>query len=319
MSRRIECCLSSHTDANRRLARHVVGIGLGIGLSLILWVAAMARADAAPERIAPGDTVDVQVWQEPDLSGPLHVDQDGTISHVLLGRVAAAGKTCDELAAAMREQLEHSYLRAPRVVVTLRESARRTASVLGPVERPGAHPVRENMRVLDLLVAAGGLTPGAGSTAVLLHPTTASQAAPGVPDGSSPGAPAELDLQALLRGGDAASNPPVLPGDVLIVSRAATGAAAMAEGPMPRIRVVGEVARPGTYSLSQAPTILDAVLLAGGLTEYAAGNRARIVRGSGERRTETRVRLGDLMSGSADAQNVELKDGDLVVVPQSFF
>ena len=63
----------------------------------------------------------------------------------------------------------------------------------------------------------------------------------------------------------------------------------------------------------------DAVLLAGGLTEYAAGNRARIVRGSGERRTETRVRLGDLMSGSADAQNVELKDGDLVVIPQSFF
>ena len=254
-----------------------------------------------------------------DLSGPLHVDEDGTVSHVLLGRVTAAGKTCDELAEELRSRLERSYLRAPRVVVTLRESARRTASVLGPVERPGAHPVHEHMRVLDLLIAAGGLTPGAGSTAVLLHPTAANPAAPAAPDGNSPAAPAELDLQALLRGGDAASNPPVGPGDVLIVSRAATGAAAMAEGPMPRVRVVGEVARPGTYSLSQAPTVLDAVLLAGGLTEYAAGNRARIVRGSGERRTETRVRIGDLMSGSSDAQNLELKDGDLVVVPQSYF
>jgi polysaccharide biosynthesis/export protein len=295
------------------------GAGLGIGLSLLLVAATMARADAGPERIAPGDTIEVQVWQETDLSGPLHVDEDGTVSHVLLGRVAAAGKTCDELAEELRSRLERSYLRAPRVVVTLRESARRTASVLGPVERPGAHPVHEHMRVLDLLVAAGGLTPGAGSTAVLLHPTAANQAAPTAPDGNSPAAPAELDLQALLRGGDAASNPPIGPGDVLIVSRAATGAAAMAEGPMPRVRVVGEVARPGTYSLSQAPTVLDAVLLAGGLTEYAAGNRARIVRGSGERRTETRVHIGDLMSGSSDAQNLELKDGDLVVVPQSYF
>jgi polysaccharide export outer membrane protein len=276
------------------------------------------RADPGPERIEPGDTVDVQVWQESDLSGPLRVDQDGTVSHVLLGRVVAAGKTCDELAEELRARLEHSYLRSPRVVVTLRESARRTASVLGPVERPGAHPVREHMRVLDLLVAAGGLTPGAGSTAVLLHPTL-SPGAEATPDANSPAAPTELDLQALLRGGDAASNPPVGPGDVLIVSRAATGAAAIAEGPMPRVRVVGEVARPGTYSLSQAPTVLDAVLLAGGLTEYAAGNRARVVRGSGERRTETRVRLGDLMSGSGDAQNLELKDGDLVVIPQSFF
>jgi polysaccharide biosynthesis/export protein len=319
MSRKIGCYLSSNTGVSQRLARLLSGLGLGVVLSLLLMTATMARADAGPERIAPGDTIDVQVWQEPDLSGPLHVDDDGTVSHGLLGRVAAGGKTCNELAEELRASLERSYLRAPRVVVTLRESARRTASVLGPVERPGAHPVHEHMRVLDLLVAAGGLTPGAGSTAVLLHPTGAGQEVAAAPDGTSAASPAELDLQALLRGGDAASNPPVGPGDVLIVSRAATGAAAMAEGPTPRIRVVGEVARPGTYSLSQAPTILDAVLLAGGLTEYASGNRTRIVRGSGERRTETRVRLGDLMSGSGDAQNLDLKDGDLVVVPQSFF
>ena len=318
MSRKTGCCLSSNTDASGRRFCKAGALGLGAVLSLLL-VAAPARGDTGPERIAPGDTIDVQVWQEADLSGPLHVDGDGTISHVLLGRVAAAGKTCDELAEELRARLEQGYLRAPRVVVTLQESARRTASVLGPVERPGAHPVHEHMRVLDLLVAAGGLAPGAGSTAVLLHPTALGQGSALAADQSAAEAPTEMDLQALLRGGDAASNPPVGPGDVLIVSHAATGAAAISEGPMPRVRVVGEVARPGTYALSQAPTVLDAVLLAGGLTEYAAGNRARVVRGSGERRQETRVRLGDLMSGSGDAVNLELKDGDLVVVPQSLF
>jgi polysaccharide export outer membrane protein len=288
-------------------------------LALLIGAAMTARAEVGAERISPGDTIDVQVWQEADLSGPLHVDDDGTVSHVLLGRIPAAGKTCDELAEEIRVRLERSYLRSPRVVVTLRESVRRAASVLGPVERPGAHPVHEHMRVLDLLIAAGGLAPGAGSTAVLLHPTVIGPGDGTPADPRPPAAPVELDLQALLRGGDAAANPPVGPGDVLIVSHASTGAAAMAEGPVARVRVVGEVARPGTYSLSQAPTLLDAVLLAGGTTEYAAANRTRVVRGSGEGRSETRVRLGDLMSGSGDAQNIELKDGDLVVVPQSFF
>src|SRR5271157_2407927 len=105
MSRRIGCCLSSNTDANRRFARLMSGLGLGIVLSLLLVAATTARADAGPERIAPGDTIDVQVWQEADLSGPLHVDEDGTVSHVLLGRVAAAGKTCDELAEELRARL----------------------------------------------------------------------------------------------------------------------------------------------------------------------------------------------------------------------
>ncbi len=289
------------------------------GLALSALLSAPARADVSSPRIVAGDTVDVQVWQEPDLSGPLRVEDDGTVNHVLLGRVPAEGRTEEELADDLRARLEKSYLRAPRVAVSLQHSARRTASVLGPVERPGAYPVREPMRVLDLLVAAGGLSAGAGSTAVLLRNGGAAAGVAAAPTEGAPAGPVELDLQALLSGGDASANPPVSPGDVLIVSRSSAGAASMPDGPMQRVRVVGEVARPGTYALGQAPTLLDAVLLAGGLTEYAAGNRARLVRGDGRARLEERVHLEDLLEGDEDAANVELRDGDLIVVPQAFF
>ena len=70
----------------------------------------------------------------------------------------------------------------------------------------------------------------------------------------------------------------------------------------------------------QAPaTLLDAVLVAGGLTEYGAGNRARLIRGEGAARSETRIRIGDLLDGRENAENPALRAGDLIVVPESFF
>ena len=116
------------------------------------------------------------------------------------------------------------------------------------------------------------------------------------------------------------ANPTVGPGDVLVVARGAPGdAVPAARADTPRIRVVGEVARPGVYALSEAATLLDAVLVAGGLTEYGAGNRARLIRGEGAARSETRIRIGDLLDGRENAENLALRAGDLIVVPESFF
>ena len=127
-----------------------------------------------------------------------------------------------------------------------------------------------------------------------------------------------IDLQALLQRGDLSQNPIVTPGDVIVVEgRPEVASAPPADGPG-RVRVVGEVEQPGAYPLSEASTVLDAVLVAGGLTDYAAANRARLVRGQGEGRKETRLRLKDLLGGHAEINPV-LQDGDLIVVPESFF
>lgn len=307
-SGRIESSSSSCT-AVRRVALVAAG--------LALLVVASAHADGTPYRIGPGDVLDVQVWREADLSGEHRIDAEGRLHHVLAGAVPAAGLTCEELAAELSRWLERDYLREARVVVALETSARRKAWILGAVSRPGHYPVGEATRLLDLVFAGGGPTPEAEGRATLYRM--------GEPqDGDTEPAlgqrePLEeipVDLGALL-GGDLAQNRAVGAGDVLVVAGASAPGTRLSEPS--RIRIVGEVARPGSYALVEAPTALDAVLAAGGLTEYAASNRARLVRGEGEGRSVRKLRLGDIVGGQEDSENVALEGGDLIVVPESFF
>jgi polysaccharide export outer membrane protein len=258
----------------------------------------------------------VEVWREPDLSGSHRIDETGALRHVLLGAVPAGGLTCEALGERLSARLEEDYLRKARVVVTLERSARSKAWVLGSVVTPGAYPVADGTRVLDLVFAAGGLGTGSDGSATLYRMGGAGAGDPAAPDGREALDEVELDLAALFAG-DLAANLEVAAGDLIVVS-GAPGAVGSA-GPVGRVRVVGEVEKPGAYLLSDAPTALDAVLAAGGFTEYASQNRARLVRGDGDERTERRLRFLDVLRGRKGAENPALEDGDLIVVPETFF
>jgi polysaccharide biosynthesis/export protein len=86
-----------------------------------------------------------------------------------------------------------------------------------------------------------------------------------------------------------------------------------------RIRVVGQVAEPQAIAYRNRMTLMDVMLEVGGLTEFAAGNRARVVRNSGGQRREIRVRLYDLLNRGDMSQNVAMYPGDVVIIPESFF
>ena len=262
----------------------------------------------------------VEVWREADLSGSFSIDEAGSLQHVLLGAVPASGLTCQELADELRRQLERDYVREPRVVVTLEKSARRRAWILGPVAKPGSYPVGDGTRLLDLLFAAGGLQDGVAGQAVVYRMGELRSPEELIsPTPREPLAEFAVDLRALLAG-DLAMNQPIAAGDLIVVSPVSAGpggiVSPVATG---RVRVVGAVASPGAYSLSEAPTVLDALLAAGGFTEYASGNRARLVRGSGEDREERKLKLDDIATGRKGAENIPVQDGDLIVVPESFF
>lgn len=295
---------------------------LALGLWLLQAVGAGASEGAATAeddgyRIGPGDVIEVTVWREPDLSGRYTVAAGGALAHVLVGPVPAAGATLAELRSRLAERLERDYLREARLGVSLVESARRKASVLGAVASPGLYPLREGMRVLELLFAAGGVTEDVGARAILKR-FDPEQVAAGTHVSSQPRLKIRIDLEALLRRGDFRQNVPVASGDVLVVERAASRQADEPEE-MGRVRVVGEVERPGTYSLEEAATALDAVLVAGGLTKYASGNRAKLVRRAESKRQSARLRLDDVLEGDPEAENPTLLDGDMIVVPESFF
>jgi polysaccharide biosynthesis/export protein len=86
-----------------------------------------------------------------------------------------------------------------------------------------------------------------------------------------------------------------------------------------QVKVVGEVRTPQAMPFREGLRVLDVVLASGGLTEYAAPNRARIVRQVNGKNIETKVKLGDLLNDGDLRQNLELKPGDVLIVPQSMF
>jgi len=83
------------------------------------------------------------------------------------------------------------------------------------------------------------------------------------------------------------------------------------------VRVVGEVQRPQAVPYRSGMTVLDVVLAVGGLNPYAAGNRAKLIRREDGKDTEIRIKLEDLLNDGEMSQNVGVKPGDVLVVPQS--
>lgn len=163
-------------------------------------------------RIGPGDTLQVFVWRNPELSAVVPVRPDGRVATPLVENMIAVGKTPAQLARDM-EAVLGEYVRTPKV-----------------------------------------------SIIVTVPVSTFSQ-----------------------------------------------------------IRVVGQVRTPQAIPFREGITVLDVILAVGGMGDFAAGNRAKIVRREGGRETEIRVRLNDLVNKGDMKQNVVMKPGDVIVIPQTLF
>ena len=85
-----------------------------------------------------------------------------------------------------------------------------------------------------------------------------------------------------------------------------------------QVRVVGEAARPQFLPYRQKMTLLDVMIAVGGLTDFAAGNKATIMRTT-EGNKQYSVRLKDLIKGGDISANVEMRPGDILIIPQSLF
>jgi polysaccharide biosynthesis/export protein len=157
--------------------------------------------------IGPGDTLQVFVWRNPELSVSVPVRPDGRISTPLVEDMTAVGKTPTQLARDIEKVLSE-YVRSPQVnvIVTQPESAFSQVKVIGQVLKPAPVAYREGMTVLDVVLAVGGLTNfAAGNRARLIR----------VQDGKQVELPIKLD--SLMNKGDMSQNLKLKPGDVLVV------------------------------------------------------------------------------------------------------
>jgi polysaccharide biosynthesis/export protein len=115
-------------------------------------------AAAAPvELIRPGDTVDIRVLGQEQLSGKARVRTDGLVTLPFVGDVTAGGLPATKLATVVEQRLK-TYVNSPMVAISVEPAAAPPIAILGEVARSGKYPYEPGMRVLDVLALAGGLT-----------------------------------------------------------------------------------------------------------------------------------------------------------------
>lgn len=157
--------------------------------------------------IGPGDTLQVFVWRNPELTTTVPVRPDGKISTPLVEDMVAVGKTPSELARDIETVLSE-YVRSPQinVIVTQPASALSQVQVIGQVVRPAPIPYRDGLTVLDAVLAVGGLGPfAAGNRAKIVRTENGKQRE------------IKVKISDLVNDGDLRQNLKLQPGDVVVV------------------------------------------------------------------------------------------------------
>lgn len=111
-----------------------------------------------PSLVGPLDTIQVDVFNVPDLSREMQVDASGRISMPLAGTIDARGKTAAELAAAIEASLRGRYVRNPEVTVNIKSSVSQVVTVDGQVIEPGLYPVTNQMTLTRAIASAKGFS-----------------------------------------------------------------------------------------------------------------------------------------------------------------
>ena len=142
-------------------------------LVVAFWAALLAvqpaGAQSADYKLSPGDSIKVQVYQQPDLTVEARVSETGTISYPLVGAVKLGGLSISEAEKRIANSLQKAnILKQPQVNIVLLQVRGNQVSVLGQVQKPGRFPLEtNNVRVSDMLAAAGGVTPTGDDVLVL--------------------------------------------------------------------------------------------------------------------------------------------------------
>jgi polysaccharide biosynthesis/export protein len=264
-----------------------------LGMPVAAQVPAVAVTDYV---VGPQDVLTITSYDQADMSGKFTVEADGTFTYPMIGRVRAGGLTLRALEDAIKKQLkDDGYFRNPQITVAVETYKSQKVFVVGEVRAPGSYPLSGSMNLIEALARAGSTLPTASGEAVIVH---AGENASGP---TMPSADAVKDLVRVnirdLENGSLTSNTVLKDGDTVFVPRAQS------------VYVFGHVKNPGAYSLQQQSTsVLQALSLAGGVTDRGSTGRIRIVRIVKDEKKELKVKLTDIV-----------QPGDTIIVGERFF
>ncbi len=199
------------------MKKHIVRAGVVLAVAAMAGCSITPSYPPAPERtgqfdwnylIGPGDSVQVFVWRNPEVSGSFPIRPDGKMTMNLIEDMQASGKTPTQLARDIEKALA-KYIQEPIVTVIMGGGIGpfdQQIRVIGEAAKPQALSFREKMSLIDLMIAVGGITDfAAGNKAYILRTVDGKQERLGV------------RLEDLLKDGDISANVDMKPGDVLVV------------------------------------------------------------------------------------------------------
>jgi polysaccharide biosynthesis/export protein len=246
--------------------------------------------------LGPDDVLRITVYDHPDLSHEVTVAPDGSLTYPLIGKFRAAGLNVEALEQQLVRSLADGYVVNPQVAVTVTRYRGRHVYVIGAVQNPGVYPLQHNATLLEFISQAGGVTPEAGWSVVLVRAgESANDSGSLTPAGQKNATALHIDLDKLFAG-QLPQPIHLASGDTIYVPRVGY------------FFISGQVARPGRYRLERGMTVEQAIVLAGGFTKFAGENRLRI----------KRVVAGQ--AGEFQAQpDDRLEADDVLIVPESVF
>jgi polysaccharide biosynthesis/export protein len=157
-----------------------------------------------PSLIGPLDTIQVDVFNVPELTRELQVDASGRISMPLVGTVDARGRTSEELSRTIEAALRGRYVRKPEVTVNIRSSVSQVVTIDGQVVEPGLYPVTNQMTLMRAIASAKGMSEFARADDVVILRTVSGQKMAAL-----------YNVAAVRRG--SYDDPPIYANDVIIV------------------------------------------------------------------------------------------------------
>jgi len=243
--------------------------------------------------IGPGDLLDLEVFDTPELSGKLRVDQQGRLTLPLGGDVQVQGLTVAAAADAVRQKLvDLQIMLQPAVTVNIVEYATEGVTVLGEVRSPGIYTLLGPHSLYDAIASAGGATASEGATITITHANDADH---------------PVIVQVTTPNYSAAQKATIVqPGDTVVVSRADL------------VYIVGDVAHSGAFYVQngQPLTVLDLVSLAQGPNRTALMSHTALIRSAPDG-SILKFRLDLTKVMNSEEKNMVLQAGDVVVVPRS--
>ena len=224
-------------------------------LCIALFAANAAAQDTPDYPLGPGDTLRIQVFQNPDLTVETRVSESGSITYPLIGVVELGGLSIaaaeKKIAAALKDG---GFILQPQVNIIFTSLRSNQVSVLGQVNRPGRFPLETITRVGDMIAIAGGIATNGDDFAIIT--------------GLRNGKPFRktIDIPAIYLPEQSEENILLSGGDTIYVHRA------------PVFYIYGEAQRPGAYRIERGMTVMQALAQGGGPTIRGSEWRLRLHR-----------------------------------------